>query len=804
MDTIHSLVAQKYDLMNVDGKYPVNINGEKWMGWNVKPYAQLVANHNYDSRSWGFRCGKQTNGKQVLSLDFDICGPINKSSGKRVPCEFSREKYEEFASLSDDWYNGGTEGNFNALIEYSQSSLLMDALNKLNNQHMATHDGKQLQKITIHNLEIIIRGNQLIPPSQSTCKLTHELGRPRQFNAQPICIVEESSAIEDFILRLLEKEVKVKVEHKEHKEQLVKKEDKWLDLLFNVIQPSTRLSYSEWFKLRTSLKRNGYEKQIFLDFCEHHDTKQNESSNLWDQTCTDNISLQYLQKLAKQYNPTNYQTWLSKHDIYFIKYDDLLDTYETARILKPTLFETVRFCEEEWYMLTKDNLWKCQKEVLYYVITELRTFLDETVAKLSYKITKMEEGEKKEEMRELREKYTAMYRGINSQGYSNSLIKYLKTELRDDDFAKLIDNNPGKLAFQNGIMDLETRQFTDGIRPDDYISRTIPFNYEKTYDQTKYTYFKSKLQEIMNNDPEHVEYFSSLIGYCFLGKSNLEKSMYFCIDKTDTEKGNNGKSITFELLTELMPCYCYKSKKTLLESSNVKVHKQLAMMKRCRMVWLDEFSKNKVNDELLRELAVGKQVENEVMFGTSENIDVQFKVWVLTNSIPKLTEEASYNRFKQLSFTSHFDLTGERKEANPAKKEYIADKFLQETLVRDYRNEIFEWVIHYANSYGKNKIPKIPSQFLSDAMDTKYQNDGFASWFNEHLERHDGSKTALKHIVWESGLSEKEVKEGMKRLGFKYDSTLRGCGEYDKDGVKTYHKGGYVGCRDKPEEVDLI
>ena len=162
--------------------------------------------------------------------------------------------------------------------------------------------------------------------------------------------------------------------------------------------------------------------------------------------------------------------------------------------------------------------------------------------------------------------------------------------MADDKFVDKLDSNKGQLAFQNGIMDLETKVFRQGILSSDFVTQTIPFDYAKG-DESKKEFVKSVLLKILNNNAEHLEYFLSIIGYTFIGSPNLEKSIYFCVDKTDKASGDNGKTFFFDILTTLLQNYVYKSKGSLLEEGNTKVHKQLAMMKGKRLVWLDEFGK---------------------------------------------------------------------------------------------------------------------------------------------------------------------------------------------------------------------
>ena len=51
------------------------------------------------------------------------------------------------------------------------------------------------------------------------------------------------------------------------------------------------------------------------------------------------------------------------------------------------------------------------------------------------------------------------------------------------------------------------------------------------------------------------------------------------------------------------------------------------------------------------------EIENEVLFKTSEKIDILFKLFALTNNMPLIDSKdtAVYNRYKQISYGSHFD-----------------------------------------------------------------------------------------------------------------------------------------------------
>ena len=124
-------------------------------------------------------------------------------------------------------------------------------------------------------------------------------------------------------------------------------------------------------------------------------------------------------------------------------------------------------------------------------------------------------------------------------------------------------------------------------------------------------------------------------------------------------------------------------------------------------------------------------------------------LFALTNNMPSIDpkDTAVYNRYKQISYGSHFDRTGMRREEDPENLLFIAKTELGDTLKTEYANEIFDLVIEYAHKYYTHKLPSIPAQFVKDTRDTQKNNDPFANWFEENCEEENHSRLALKQIT---------------------------------------------------------
>lgn len=824
MEHIKELVAQKYSLWNVEiGKAPCNHYGHRMIGWIDKTYDELVEEHNYNSTLWGMKMGLHENGKRTLSLDFDVCGEKNETTGKRMGCPNTTRMLTDLLNFNpkiDGLFTSSTQGNMNILIEYSQCPQICELVKRL-----ATN------KFQCDSLEILLGGNQVIPPSSTKCKITNGINFPRIFvSSQPFYVLTESADcfVVNFLKELMTNKLQVKpsiikpialriqspttvvgnpLEH-----QVINIDDKYLDLLHNVIKNdlkpngTAKLNWDNWFQIAGILKYNGYTIDIWNAFCNRSvSNNPSYSINEWNGIKnTTPMSIFGLQSIAKEINPIEYKEWLIRHNVYFIKADELDDPYKVAMIISKTLKETLVLCHENWYMLTDSNLWRQQKEPSYYIINELRKYIDESNKQLVVKIAKTD-GEEKDKLVEISKLYLKSYKSISSSGFLNVLTKYLKTLLADLTFADKLDTTAGILAFQNGIMDLKTKRFRSGIFATDFITQTIPHDYESC-DPIKMEFIKQVLTKILNNNVEHMEYYASLIGFSFIGSPHLEKSIYFGVDKTITAAGDNGKTFFPDILNELMPNYVYKTKGTLIEEGNTKVHKQLAMLKGKRFVWLDELSKKKLNAEIMKEIGDGLKIENEVMFGTSEILDIMFKMWILTNNIPTIDarDTAVFNRYKQISHGSHFDRTGTRKIENAEKLEFIADTSLGDRIKTDYKNEIFNFVIDYANKYYRDGIPPIPQQFKQDTKETQANNDEFGMWFGENCLLESSARVAEKAIMARCGMSSKLVREGMMRKGLIYNKDLSkmGVDQYGKS-----YKGGYIGVNmialeEEEEECD--
>jgi phage/plasmid-associated DNA primase len=268
-----------------------------------------------------------------------------------------------------------------------------------------------------------------------------------------------------------------------------------------------------------------------------------------------------------------------------------------------------------------------------------------------------------------------------------------------------------------------------------------------------------------------------------LGDAELEKSMYFLVG----QGGNNGKTLILDALAvDIMPCYVSKIERMTFEDGYSKAHKHLIGIKGMRIVYIEELRKNKkMNEALLKEIADGKTLKNEVMFGTNEEMDIMCKLFALSNHTPNFDNDGgTENRYNQLQFNSCFNK--ENTEDNYETLSFIRDNKLAEKIKNLYKLAVCDILFEYAYQYTlENKLYPTPTEFIEATKETIAMNSVFKTWFEENCEISPDEKTSKNELVEASRMSFRELNDELKNKGFKYDKALK----------KNKDRGGWHGFK---------
>ena len=189
----------------------------------------------------------------------------------------------------------------------------------------------------------------------------------------------------------------------------------------------------------------------------------------------------------------------------------------------------------------------------------------------------------------------------------------------------------------------------------------------------------------------------------------------------------------------------------------------------------------------------GDFVEVEGEFKSSSGKETsRFQGLLKVNQESNKTDFVAKN-FKKLEkpitpVSAPIDVTKQPINVSPEK---ISNTDLAANLLSKCYRQLLLLSFEYAAKYFVNKLPQIPENFQKDALETKLKNDEFRLWFNDNCEHDESGRVPLELLREKSGFDDKTVKEGMKRIGLKYDKDLSKMG---KNILGKTFKGGFEGC----------
>ena len=234
-----------------------------------------------------------------------------------------------------------------------------------------------------------------------------------------------------------------------------------------------------------------------------------------------------------------------------------------AKYIAPFLQDHLVFCNEQWLIFEKrSGLWRHIKEPTSSIVSVVHNQIDEARESLLYVKINTENSDEKDKLTKKEKEYMTFYASIAKGGYSSTLKKYLSELLHDAEFDEKLDGNKYEVAFKDGVLDLKTNTFRAGIQPTDFLTKPIPFIYEKPTREDM-AHVRKELKNICNNNEKHLDYYLSVFGYAMTGDASKLQQLW-CLR---SQKASEGKSVIFEALMKIIPNYIIQMESEIFVSN---------------------------------------------------------------------------------------------------------------------------------------------------------------------------------------------------------------------------------------------
>ena len=340
-----------------------------------------------------------------------------------------------------------------------------------------------------------------------------------------------------------------------------------------------------------------------------------------------------------------------------------------------------------------------------------------------------------------------------------------------------LDNH---LNFRNGKLNLKTMEFGERSEAD-FVTEYLNYDFQAKVNKEVKSEVVEVLKKICNSNDDDYEFITNFLAYCITSETKEQKYL-----NVVGPSASNGKSTIIKLMEEALSIYIFKAKKDLFSEAYSKGHKYFAQTKNKRIVYIEELDKKKVDADLIKDVVDGNQINNEVLFATTEKIDINFKLMFLSNNLMNFDADSGIKRrlihfeFRN-KFVSLQDLEKERINHKIGKVFALDNSLVSKFHTNDsYKNALIHILIKKAKQYFDSGLT-IPEKYVEIAKEICEENDKFKNFFENHFEitNKDVDRIAKDELrdmynsYTKCNFSASSIMTDIQRLQLKYERGLR-------------------------------
>lgn len=509
--------------------------------------------------------------------------------------------------------------------------------------------------------------------------------------------------------------------------------------LVDVLSEDRANSYQEWIRVGWCLRNIDYRLlPSWIDFSKKSPKfVDGECERMWNYMRDDGLGIGTLYMWAKQDDPEKYKEIMNA-DISTLIYTSRNEThYDIARVVH-FMFKHEFVCasikSNYWYQFRENRWVPCDSGYTLNGKLSTDVFKQFSSAAATYhtRAASTENETEQSFFTEVAKKLGGIATKLKMGPYKENVMTECRRLFYTEKFEEKLDSKCHLIGFDNGVYDLEIKEFRDG-RPEDYISFTTGCNYIP-YDETHpfARQIQSFLKQVLTK--EHIMEYVLLLLSSFLNGNIREERFHIW-----TGTGSNGKSKLIDLFEQSFGDYCCKFPVTLLtqkRGASSAASPELARSKGKRFAVLQEPSEDeKLNVGLMKELSGGDKIMARALFKDSIEFKPQFKMVLTCNHLPNVPSDdgGTWRRIRLVEFTSKFV-----NNPDPSKEtEFPVDTELSTRFV-DWREHFMSLLIEYYCKYCQTGI-KEPEEVLQCTREYQRTNDFYLDFVESDLEHHEMS-----------------------------------------------------------------
>jgi P4 family phage/plasmid primase-like protien len=391
---------------------------------------------------------------------------------------------------------------------------------------------------------------------------------------------------------------------------------------------------------------------------------------------------------------------------------------------------------------------------------------------------------------------------LKTTSFKDNIVKECSELFLDTKFYDKLDNNLMLMGVQNGVLDLERREFREG-RPDDYICKKCDVNYIET--DMADPEFREKIN-LVERFFQQILPIESVRKYLLLRFAS-------CLTGHDDEKfpiltgtGGNGKTILLEFLQSIFGEYSCTVSTTIFtqrSGSSSAASPEIARIRGVRLISAEETEEgSSLNVAKMKELTGGNKITTRKLFEDIEEFKPQAHWFLVCNNLPKITSDdgGTWRRVRVVHFPSSFveDPSDPMYEGTPyvfQRDEHVGEKLYE------CREAFFSYLFnHYYPEFKRLGAIREPSEVMMTTNSYRQENDHFFQYIKDRIIKSPNSVVKISELhndfrFWHKETSAETKLASQKELKVYFEKKFGPHG--------TGKAAGWRGISILPREVDL-
>jgi phage/plasmid-associated DNA primase len=434
-----------------------------------------------------------------------------------------------------------------------------------------------------------------------------------------------------------------------------------------IMKYDSHLPYHDWFKIGVSLLvtygEEAGEKE-FRDYSKRNPTQYNEKefNKVWTQ-----IKARKYKRggwgLIKKWTPPSYHAefikdWELPTDANDVDIADFITkTYNDISICSYKNNVNATGSSKKWYKY-EGHRWResCDVEIKKILIEgHLFPIYTHKIKTLTDLIPLTADAEKKEQLTKKVGTLKRDLRGLKSMRKMGSVCEKLFMNYYDRDFKERLDQDPYLLGFEDGVLDLTTKEFRPGDEHD-WISLSTGYKYKRDRDTERETFLMDFINKICCGREDLQETLLKVLARHLVGDNSTRNQLFYCW----YGEGANGKSSLGNLLKGalgeyygILPTSVLTQKSQRADGCNQEIVKIVGR----RLILCSEKEKNtEINLQTLKNLTGEAKICYRGIMESMRETRTTFSLALQSNELLALPSEdyGTARRVRYIPFNARF------------------------------------------------------------------------------------------------------------------------------------------------------